>query len=163
MWITHCMIQDKDGSPIPHIPPAPTHPTPWLQGFMTNISLFTPTHLISFIINSNYENILWGLFLDDLDNGYTLHFIWKMYDPFFVITIHFIVMQLWGLTAPTQSFDLVQSLYEFGRLGINYDQDSQNVPQFQKCLSYTSCDEIIKNNPCKVWLTIPYFWSLTQK
>ena len=80
--------------PIPHIPPAPTHPTPWLQGFMTNISLFTPTHLISFIINSNYENILWGLFLDDLDNGYTLHFIWKMYDPFFVITIHFIVMQL---------------------------------------------------------------------
>ena len=35
--------------------------------------------------------------------------------------------QLWSFTAPTGRFGLVQSSYEFGHMGTNYDPDQKNV------------------------------------
>ena len=36
----------------------------------------------------------------------------------------------------------------------NYGQDPKNFSKCQQCLSYDSCDEMIKNSPCKVGLRI---------
>ena len=52
--------------------------------------------------------------------------------------------QLWSLTAPTGRFILVQSSYKFGHMGTNYGQDPKKFSKFQQCLSYASCDEMIK-------------------
>ena len=62
-----------------------------------------------------------------------------------------------NFTAPTGRFGLVQSSYEFGHMGTNYDPDQKNVWKFQKCLSYKSCDEMIKNSPCNVGLRYSSF------
>ena len=35
--------------------------------------------------------------------------------------------QLWSFAAPTGRFGLVQSSYEFGHMGTNYDSDQKNV------------------------------------
>ena len=60
--------------------------------------------------------------------------------------------QLWSLTAQTGRLILVQSSYKFGHMGTNYGQDPKNFSKCQQCLSYASCDEMIKNSPCKVGL-----------
>ena len=61
--------------------------------------------------------------------------------------------QLWSLTAQTGRLILVQSSYKFGHMGTNYGQDPKFFSKCQQCLSYASCDEMIKNSPCKVGLT----------
>ena len=61
-------------------------------------------------------------------------------------------LQLESLTAPTGRFSLVQFLYKFGHMGTNYDKDPKNVSKCQQCLSYASCDEMIKITLCKVGL-----------
>ena len=38
-------------------------------------------------------------------------------------------------------------------MGANYDLDPKKVWKFQLCLSYASCDEMIKNSPDKVGLS----------
>ena len=60
--------------------------------------------------------------------------------------------QLWSLTALTRRLGLVQSSYEFGHMGTNCDLDPQKVSKFQWCLSYASCDEMIKKGLCNVGL-----------
>ena len=60
--------------------------------------------------------------------------------------------QLCSLTAPTGRFGLDQSSWEFGHMGTNCDQDPKKVSKFEWCLSYTSCDEMIKKGPCNVGL-----------
>ena len=57
-----------------------------------------------------------------------------------------------SLRAPTGRVVLVQSSYVFGHMGTNYDQDPKSILECQQCLSYASCDEMIKNSPCKVGL-----------
>ena len=37
-------------------------------------------------------------------------------------------------------------------MGNNFDQDPKNVSKYQQCLSYASCDKMIKNSLCKVGL-----------
>ena len=61
--------------------------------------------------------------------------------------------QLWSLTAPTGRFSLVQSSCKFGHMDTNYDQDPKNVSKCLKCLSYASCDKMIKKSPSKVGLS----------
>ena len=77
--------------------------------------------------------------------------------------------QLLSLTAPTGRFSLVQSSYNFGHRGTNYDQDTKiltnydqdtkNISKSQQCLSYVSCDQMIKNSPCKVGFSCVDFFS----
>ena len=64
------------------------------------------------------------------------------------------------LTAPKGRFGLVQSSYEFGHMGTNYNQDPENVSKLQQCVSYASCDETIKNRPCKVGLSKRPKWNM---
>ena len=45
---------------------------------------------------------------------------------------------------------------EFGHMGTNFDQDPRNVSKFQHCLSYASCDKIIKNSLSNISLNIWY-------
>ena len=61
-------------------------------------------------------------------------------------------LQLWSLTALTQRLGSVQSPYEFGHMGTNCDLDPKKVSKFQWCLSYASCDEMIKKGLCNVGL-----------
>ena len=56
-----------------------------------------------------------------------------------------------------RKFGLVQSPNEFGHMGTNYDQFPENASKFQQSLSYTSCDELIKNKPCEVGLKYYFF------
>ena len=63
-----------------------------------------------------------------------------------------LLYQLWSLTAQTGRLILAQSSYKFGLMGTNYGQDPKNFSKCQQCLSYASCDEMIKNSPCKVGL-----------
>ena len=67
--------------------------------------------------------------------------------------------QLLSLTALTGRFSLVQSSYNFGHRGTNYDQDTKNISKSQQCLSYVSCDQMIKNSPCKVGFSCVDFFS----
>ena len=60
--------------------------------------------------------------------------------------------QLWSLTAQTGRLILVQSSYKFGHMGTNYGQDPNIFFKCQQCLSYASCDDMIKNSPYKVGL-----------
>jgi len=39
--------------------------------------------------------------------------------------------QLWSFAAPTGRFGLVQSSYEFGHMGTNYDPDQKIFKKFQ--------------------------------
>ena len=63
-----------------------------------------------------------------------------------------LLYQLWSLTAQTGRLILAQSSHKFGLMGTNYGQDPKKFSECQQCLSYASCDEMIKNNPCKVGL-----------
>ena len=42
---------------------------------------------------------------------------------------------------------MVQSSYEFGHIGTNFDQDPKKISKFQQSLRYMSCKEMIKNTP----------------
>ena len=66
-----------------------------------------------------------------------------------------------SLTAPSGRFLLVQSSYKFGHMGTNYDQDPKFFSKCWQCLSYASCDEMIKNRLCKVGLMTSTF-TMTQ-
>ena len=83
----------------------------------------------------------------------TLHRGGGHYDP---------PQQLWSLIALTRRLDLVQSPYEFGHMGTNYDLDQKKVSKFQWCLSYTSCDEMIKKGLCNVGLNSSFSFSVYQ-
>ena len=48
----------------------------------------------------------------------------------------------------------VKSSYKFVHMGTNYDKNQNNVSICQQCLSYASCDKMIKNSPCKVGLSV---------
>ena len=48
----------------------------------------------------------------------------------------------------------VKSSYKFVHMGTNYDKNPNNVSICQQCLSYASCDKMIKNSPCKVGLSV---------
>ena len=62
--------------------------------------------------------------------------------------------QLWSLTAPNVRHGLVQYPYEFGHMGGHCDPDPKKISKSQQCLSYASCDEMIKNSPQLVGLNI---------